>query len=542
MQMMKLLVTIAHKNPDKFLFLERQIIALAGLGLRVKVFVITDVRDQAALARMHKLVIDVDKQLDLQIFDASATVTESPWLLTWKHKEIMKEAFVDDSFTHFLNIEDDTEFTKNNFEYWLQYREILRPMSLWPSFLRVEFCSRSGELHLLEMLKGDRHQLQSLPRVEISPDYWFLSLPRFYQGMFLYDRELMQEHLASKTSVLDLCLPNWHEMIKYVDWPLGVPEYANFGISSENVPSGFYSRNLTPFFPKLMSFDPRCFIHHMPNKYVNLPGSPQGKVKIDALIVSNPPKDFSIEGIHRLKDQVHESKVSNKWSSYFDYYEKLFADIRLDSIRLLEIGVQNGGSLETWATFFSNATKILGCDIDERVGKLVFDDSRIAVLVGDVNSPSMHKRISDNAPFDIVVDDGSHTSVDIITSFVNIFPLLNPGGIYIIEDTHAIFFELKSRTEWDGTAIGFFNELSNIVNYQFWANDGPATSRLQRFFTVNVPSILVSGWIDQIEFRNSIITIRKAQVASHNKLGEMVICGNRADVDETPLLVKRARS
>ena len=42
----------------------------------------------------------------------------------------------------------------------------------------------------------------------------------------------------------------------------------------------------------------------------------------------------------------HDGKGSDKWSSYLDAYEDLLSDSR-DSIEsILEIGVQNGGSLE----------------------------------------------------------------------------------------------------------------------------------------------------------------------------------------------------
>jgi cephalosporin hydroxylase len=79
----------------------------------------------------------------------------------------------------------------------------------------------------------------------------------------------------------------------------------------------------------------------------------------------------------------HKGKYSDKWNSYIDFYCNLFSPIRNQETDILEIGVENGGSLEIWAKFFPSAQKILGYDIDPKCGALAFDDSRIQVLVGD---------------------------------------------------------------------------------------------------------------------------------------------------------------
>jgi hypothetical protein len=49
-------------------------------------------------------------------------------------------------------------------------------------------------------------------------------------------------------------------------------------------------------------------------------------------------------------------KVSDKWSSYLPFYDELFEKYRTQNLNLLEISVQNGGSLVTWKIFFSTFT------------------------------------------------------------------------------------------------------------------------------------------------------------------------------------------
>ena len=103
--------------------------------------------------------------------------------------------------------------------------------------------------------------------------------------------------------------------------------------------------------------------------------------------------------------------------------------------------MQNGGSLEIWARYFPCAAVIAGCDIDPGCAQLAFEDKRIAVVVGDANSDRTQARILEHsAEFDILIDDGSHTSSDIVKSFARYFPCLAENGFYIIEDLHCSYW------------------------------------------------------------------------------------------------------
>ena len=102
---------------------------------------------------------------------------------------------------------------------------------------------------------------------------------------------------------------------------------------------------------------------------------------------------------------------------------------------LLEIGVQNGGSLEIWANFFPNSENIIGLDVHPDCENLVFQDPRIKVFVEDASEEKgakLVRQISSN--LGILIDDGSHNSRDVISSFLLFFLQLKSGGIYVIED------------------------------------------------------------------------------------------------------------
>lgn len=244
--------------------------------------------------------------------------------------------------------------------------------------------------------------------------------------------------------------------------------------------------------------------------------------------------------INVLKE-LHLSKTgkcSDKWSSYLDYYNSLFRPFKDLAIQLLEIGIQNGGSLETWAKYFEHAKVFVGCDINPKCGDLVFDDGRISVIVGDVNSQLVYDKVAGHKEFDIIIDDGSYISVDILVAFLNYFPLLKPGGVYLVEDTHAVYRNQPGAgLNSENTVLAFFKRLTDVVNYEFWAHEQRLDAYLSSSLSgAYLKSFLLEGWIESLEFRNSIVTIRKSLVPGHNKIGERLVCGNVADVDPGTLL------
>jgi len=237
----------------------------------------------------------------------------------------------------------------------------------------------------------------------------------------------------------------------------------------------------------------------------------------------------TINRLHRDK----AGKLSDKWASYLTYYDELFGPLRNLPLNMLEIGVQNGGSLETWSSYFEQAQHIIGCDIDPRCGSLHYADSRVSIIVGDANSAATFQSIrAICTDFDIVIDDGSHQSMDVLNSFVNYFPLLKPGGLYVVEDTHTLYndaFGGGILSEFG--AYSFFKKLIDVVSFQFWRDELSIKTYFRTFFPHSgTPNFILDGWVDSISFRNSIVTITKAMVPGHEKLGDRVLVGNSAQV------------
>jgi SAM-dependent methyltransferase len=230
-------------------------------------------------------------------------------------------------------------------------------------------------------------------------------------------------------------------------------------------------------------------------------------------------------------------KLSDKWDLYLEVYNRLFSEWREQPINLLEIGVQNGGSLETWAQYFSSAHNLVGCDIDKECACLTFDDPRIHVIIGDAtDSATVQKIEAVTDSLDIVIEDGSHTSRDIVRSFAEFFPKLRPGGVYIAEDLHCCYW-----SEWGGglcrpdSGMEFFKALCDCVNSGHWHRQDIGADEY-----INSISNIHGCSIDQdtlqnilsIEFYDSMCVIRRASSGSLSRIKERTVGGYKEQVVE----------
>lgn len=137
--------------------------------------------------------------------------------------------------------------------------------------------------------------------------------------------------------------------------------------------------------------------------------------------------------------------------SYVDnVYEELFKDIRYSTKKLLEIGIEGGGSLFMWRDYFPNA-EIFG--IDEKSNNQLKNRERIKTFKGDAYEKSMVDFVGNN--FDIIIDDGPHTLKSILFVVKEYINKLAPNGILIIEDfqdfdwTNIVRRKLKNDFEAD---------------------------------------------------------------------------------------------
>lgn len=238
----------------------------------------------------------------------------------------------------------------------------------------------------------------------------------------------------------------------------------------------------------------------------------------------------------------HSGKLSDKWEFYLSSYDLLFRDFRSRKVRILEIGIQNGGSLEVWAKYFPNFEKIVGCDIDEKCSRLTYDDDRISVVVGDATDPTTEQRIIGlSGQFDIIIDDGSHESGDIFKAFARYFRHLAPGGLFVAEDLHCSYWkeDFNGGLHAPFSSISFFKRLADVINFEHWGVKSTASDALQYFSETYDIALddadLLS--VESVLFQNSICAVSKS-LSPQALLGRRVVVGEDAVVSSDPIAAR----
>jgi hypothetical protein len=154
----------------------------------------------------------------------------------------------------------------------------------------------------------------------------------------------------------------------------------------------------------------------------------------------------------------------HKLQSYFDEYDFCLRKFRDKPIRMLEIGISEGGSIAMWQEYFPNAQVIVGIDINPECMK--YDKGKVKIFTGDQTDVELLRHISQEVgPFDIIIDDGGHTMRQNIVSFETLFPLLKDDGVYVIEDLHTSYW--PEFNDFAQTGISFLKE--RIDDITFWA-------------------------------------------------------------------------
>ena len=144
-----------------------------------------------------------------------------------------------------------------------------------------------------------------------------------------------------------------------------------------------------------------------------------------------------------IKNSFKQSpKYSIKWNNYFDIYNNLFQKFVGKKITFVEVGVGNGGSLFMWKNFFGKKAKIIGIEMNPEAKKL--EKKGFKIFIGDQSDPNFWEKFYKKVgKVDILLDDGGHKNIQQITTFMESYNYIKPGGMIIIEDTHTSFMKKK---------------------------------------------------------------------------------------------------
>jgi hypothetical protein len=166
----------------------------------------------------------------------------------------------------------------------------------------------------------------------------------------------------------------------------------------------------------------------------------------------------------------HDGRWIAKVDTYFDDYEVHFAPFRGTAVRILEIGVDWGGSLELWQSYFGKDAIIHGLDINPETASNA--PSATTMHIGSQADHSLLASIaSEHGPFDIVIDDGSHEVTHQLETFMNLYPTMSDHGVYVCEDAFSSYWsEYGGGYRKEGTFMEYVKDRIDDL-YAFWTYD-----------------------------------------------------------------------
>ena len=204
-------------------------------------------------------------------------------------------------------------------------------------------------------------------------------------------------------------------------------------------------------------------------------------------------------------------KRCDKFVHYFPLYERHFEKFINTPVRVLEIGVRGGGSLQMWKQYFGKNCEIQGVDIDPLCIDHADTNNNIHVTIGDGTNKDFWQKHFEGQKFDIIIDDGSHDNPDQITTLKCTYNMLNDGGVYWCEDTHTSYYtnrpdggykNPKSFTEYTKGIIDVLSDHHTRFAIGFGEFDGPH---------VDQKLVEIYQNIQGIHFYDSIVVIDKGK-------------------------------
>jgi len=198
---------------------------------------------------------------------------------------------------------------------------------------------------------------------------------------------------------------------------------------------------------------------------------------------------------------------------YLPVYESALGAFVDRPIRMLEIGVDRGGSLQLWRRYLHPESVVVGIDINRKTSQFDNPAQRMHVRIGAQQDTVFLRRVLDEfGPFDVILDDGSHMTSHMVDTFRYLFPNgLAAGGVYIVEDIGTNY-----QKNWRDSTMTFIDFTKWIIDAMHGRCQGdnwgrqdlglPDDSHLQDF---TVP--LATTIIEKVEFYDCIAVFHRAK-------------------------------
>ncbi|KAL3926463.1 MAG: hypothetical protein SGPRY_003288 [Prymnesium sp.] len=153
---------------------------------------------------------------------------------------------------------------------------------------------------------------------------------------------------------------------------------------------------------------------------------------------------------------------TSKWLHYLDIYERHFSRLRGTNATIVEVGINNGGSLAMYRWYFGPRARIVGVDLfnSSFMENNPLYGSPDRMVRGDQQSREFWTWFKQLEPHvDVLIDDGGHQALQQLITFDEMFPHLQPGGILLTEDVMGASFEISNSSK-ESTRTDIFGKQS----------------------------------------------------------------------------------
>ena len=198
-------------------------------------------------------------------------------------------------------------------------------------------------------------------------------------------------------------------------------------------------------------------------------------------------KDFlGLLFCNNLRVLANIYKTDKRGHDYLEKYQRHFSSLRFGRINLLEIGIggyedpnAGGNSLRMWKKYFPFG-RVHGIDI---VDKSSLAERRIQIHQGSQTDLHFLESVMEKVlPVTIILDDGSHISKDVITTFKFLFPKLRKGGWYVVEDIQTSYWKV-----FEGDPKDLANPRTSMNFFKFGSLSASRSGRMTRQSAASQP-------------------------------------------------------
>jgi len=225
------------------------------------------------------------------------------------------------------------------------------------------------------------------------------------------------------------------------------------------------------------------------------------KIDLNFFAIKNPSLfdkslDFLFEYFNSDKGEKYinqytppskKNKIKIQAHGYSKFYENIFYPIKNEVLNIIEIGSFYGNASAALFFYFKKS-KIYGADINPDMFKYKAD--RVESLYVNSNSLSSIKNelINKKIKFDIIIEDASHMLKDQIISLFYLFPILNNGGYFIVEELD--FPETREDMRANHHAPDLKNILLSILKEKDF-NSPYIDEKSKKYFLENLKTIKI---------------------------------------------------